>query len=136
MTCRVWRSKENLRHNCATIVRVLRHNCPAVAQQSPVRLCVSRGGHRYFRPGPFSLRTRLHLPLHPASSPSDPGSDLLSLIHHSSPSSSSKSFTHRIAVWGEKFIHCAIRAWGKPTFHRKAARIFCMERSLNFALMS
>ena len=43
-------SKENLRHNCATIVRVLRHNCSAVAQQSPVRLCVSRGGHRYFRP--------------------------------------------------------------------------------------
>ena len=42
-------SKENLRHNCATIVRVLRHNCSAVAQQSPVRLCVSRGGHRYFR---------------------------------------------------------------------------------------
>ena len=34
-------SKENLRHNCATIVRVLRHNCSAVAQQSPVRLCVS-----------------------------------------------------------------------------------------------
>ena len=28
-------SKENLRHNCATIVRVLRHNCSAVAQQSP-----------------------------------------------------------------------------------------------------
>ena len=43
-------SKENLRHNCATIVRVLRHNCSAAAQQSPVRLCVSRGGHRYFRP--------------------------------------------------------------------------------------
>jgi hypothetical protein len=63
-------SKENLRHNCATIVRVLRHNCSAVAQQSPVRLCVSRGGHRYFRPGPFSLCTRLHLPLHPAPSPS------------------------------------------------------------------
>ena len=28
-------SKENLRHNCATIVRVLRHNCSAVAQRKP-----------------------------------------------------------------------------------------------------
>ena len=41
---------KNLRHNCGTIVRVLRNNCSAVAQQRPVRLCIFRYGLRYFRP--------------------------------------------------------------------------------------
>ena len=41
-------SKENLRHNCATIVRVLRHNCSAVAQQSPTNHFFSPLRRKYF----------------------------------------------------------------------------------------
>ena len=41
-------SKENLRHNCATIVRVLHNNCPAVAQQSPTNHFFSPLRRKYF----------------------------------------------------------------------------------------
>ena len=41
-------SKENLRHNCATIVRVLHNNCSAVAQQSPTNHFFSPLRRKYF----------------------------------------------------------------------------------------
>ena len=42
-------SKENLRHNCTTIVRVLRNNCSAVAQQRPTNHFFLLFGGNIFR---------------------------------------------------------------------------------------